>query len=594
MIQKLSYQYRLYLSFSIIIMVILICSGSFFYHYNVLVLHQSVKQNSMESLSVICARIEDSLEDMDSIIKNIQVSTEFRGITFQIKSAENNYFTLHPSEKAQLNTIFLSALLSENLSTNLNFVSQYYDYLGVYMNIFPYSREVLSKQYISNIEYVKSGMTTQEFRMFLPPHDNPWITEEQKVFSVVRSVRDNYNTYGILVINKDVEELKNLCNIQDIYEEYEIIILDEKKQVIYETASYSDSDIEFSEYILDERGTFNESKNMLYSYQKSNLTGWTIVMKRDLTNYNEKIISLRKTIFWGYSLGFLIILTFLYEVTKSLTKPLKKLRDNLSNLEIDKKTHIHVNSSSNEVTVLAAAIEEILNKMKQQNDMLIQTRKREIKAHVDMLDAQMDPHFLYNTLSVIGACGYEDGSTRVNQMCRELANLLRYSIKFERKYVELKDEFQNVRNYLSIMKVRYEEYVEIDWELDETLSSVKVPKLVLQPIVENCFKHGFYNQTPVWKIIIISQRKEGQWRILIKNNGNSFEQKQITNLKIKYEEFIAAMKGYGEMDDDEKKGVGLENTLKRLYLLYGDSAHYHIYEEDGWSVVEIGGKIDEG
>lgn len=592
MLQKLSYQFRLYISFTIVFLVVLLLSGMFFYHYNASILHHNVEQNSMESLIVIGTRIDDSLEDMDNIIKNIHVSAEFRDIVFNINEVPDNYFTGHPSKKAQLNNIFLSALISEKLSTNISYVSRYYDYLGVYMKISPYSREALSKKYISDIDFVTRGLVTKDYRMFLPPHDNPWLSGEQLVYSVVRPVRDNYTTYGLLVINQDIDELNNLCTIQDISEEYEIAILNENGSLVYETAAINADAKELGDKLTQNQGFWYASENILYSYHKSALTGWTVVMQRDLSNYNQKITTLRHTIFWGYFIGFLVILIFLYVITKSLTRPLKQLRDNLSNLQVDKEIHIDVQSSSNEVTVLAVAIEEILNKIKQQNNMLIQARKRALKAHVDMLDAQMNPHFLYNALSVIGACGYEDGSERVNRMCRELADLLRYSIKYEHKQVELSDEFQNIRNYLSIMKMRYEDNMEVEWELEESLNHIKVPKLVLQPIIENCFKHGFYNQPPIWRISIQSKREEADWRIVIKNNGNPFDKNQITALKNKYEQFKEAITGDGQEEDSERKGVGLENTLKRLYLQYGEHAYYDISENDGWSVVVIGGRID--
>ncbi len=594
MLQRFSYQYKLYISFSIIILIVLSISGTFFYQYNASILHENQEQNSMEALVVINTRIDDCLIDMDDIIKNIHASKEFTDLVFDISNQPMNYFTYNPSIKAQLNDILLSSLISEKLSTNICYISRYYDYMGVYMKISSYSKAVLPKNEIGEINYVREGMETKQYRMFLTPQDNPWLVGQQEVFSVVRPIRDNYKTHGILIINKDTEELEELCTIKDIWEEYNIAILDETGKLVYETADFGvDDSFYYKGKIKDGQGSWYSSGNTLYSYHKSDLTGWTVVMQRDLSNYNQKLMTLRNTIVIGYLAGFSVILIFLYVITKSLTKPLKQLRNNLSNLQVDKEIHIDVQSNSNEVTVLAIAIEEILNKIKQQNDMLIQERKRALKAHVDMLEAQMNPHFLYNALTVIGACGYEDGSERVNQMCRKLGNLLRYSIKYDHKRVKLSDEIQNIKDYLAIMKMRYEDNMSVSWELDDSLSDILVPKLVLQPIIENCFKHGFYNKLPIWKIVICSKREKNDFRIIIKNNGNLFDKDLIIALKNNYEYFKATVIGKGQEDDSERKGVGLENTLKRLYLLYGEHAYYHILEEDGWCVVIIGGRIHE-
>jgi Predicted signal transduction protein with a C-terminal ATPase domain len=595
MFQKLSYQYKLYITFAIIFFVALFLSGIFFYHYNAALIHDNLEQSSMESLIVIHTRIDDCLEKMDDIIKNIHASTEFTDIAFHIPEQQNNYFTKKPRIKARLNNIFLSSLISENLSTNINFVSRYYDYIGTYMKISPYSKAVLSKKQISEINYVNEGMITKEYRIFIPPHVNEWLAEGQRVFSVVRPVRDNFYTYGILVINQDTEELEKLCTIKDMKEEYSIAILNEAGKLVFET---DDTGLMkqsgYEGKIQNDQGYWYSSKNILYCYHKSELTGWTLIMQRNLAGYNQKIEALRHMVFLCYFAGFVIILIFLYIITKSLTKPLKQLRYNLSNLQADKEIHIEVPSNSNEVTVLAVAIEEILNKIKQQNDMIILERKRALKAHVDVLDAQMNPHFLYNALSVIGACGYEDGSERVNRMCRELANLLRYSIKYEHRQVLLSEEIQNIRDYLSIMQMRYEDNMDVVWELEDRLNNIRVPKLVLQPIIENCFKHGFHNQPPIWRISVKSVRNNNSWRIMIKNNGVPFDQDQITALKENYEHFKETVTGHKLEDESDRKGVGLENTLKRLYIQYGEEAYYNITEEAGWSVVEIGGCIEDG
>lgn len=103
-------------------------------------------------------------------------------------------------------------------------------------------------------------------------------------------------------------------------------------------------------------------------------------------------------------------------MTNNLTKPLRTLRNNLSVLETDQSIALPTNSGNNEVIILTAAIGEILNKLRRQDKLLINTRKRAMQAHFEAMEAQLDPHFLYNTLSVIGACGMESGNRTVPKM----------------------------------------------------------------------------------------------------------------------------------------------------------------------------------
>ena len=169
-------------------------------------------------------------------------------------------------------------------------------------------------------------------------------------------------------------------------------------------------------------------------------------------------------------------------------------------------------------------------------------------------------------------------------MCSRLSDMLRYSTVYEEESNStLEDEVRRTENYLELMKDRYEENLIYNIEEAGELERVKVPRVILQPIVENCFKHGFGENGFPWIIHVAVTASYGHWRIHVRNNGRPFQEKDLTELNEKVEGFL---KG------EQKKisGIGLTNTIIRLRLLYEEQVEYEIYTgNDGYTYVVLKG-----
>jgi sensor histidine kinase YesM len=178
-------------------------------------------------------------------------------------------------------------------------------------------------------------------------------------------------------------------------------------------------------------------------------------------------------------------------------------------------------------------------------------------------------------------------------MCSELSKLLRYSISYTGKSVALENEIENIKSYLYIMQTRYEDSLEYAWELDNTLDAVRVPKLILQPLIENCFQHGFYDIPPPWKIAIKLYRKSDYWYVSVSNNGRAFPRDSKEQLMRRFNDMRTAFfENSGPVDTVEKHGLGLENTVMRLAIFYDGLEHFDLWSNNGWTTIEIGGVIE--
>lgn len=595
MFRKLDFQKKLFISFSLILLIVLFLSGYIFVNYNTSLLKQNIETSSMDSLISIQNQLDDDLAGMDQMLKAVHSASEFTNLVFSIEEGDPNYFARHPLETDLAHSILISYLTARNVNSTFIYVSQYYDSLRISNS--SHKTRLLPKQSIAVLPQIKEGLSTDEYQLYYPPHMNPWSAVSESVYSVVRPIRDTFHTYGVLEYQKNTEDLNELIENAAVTDIQQFSIMGGDGEVYY---TYSDSgenailDPKLTEKVIsNKKGLYYLDNYTLLCYIRSPLTGWSLIIERDITPPLSDISRFSLIIYISYFLALCILLLFLYIITRNLARPLRTLKDNLSVLEMDQDIHLPMASGNNEVTILTAAIEEILNKLRLQNTLLITARKRAMQAHFEAMEAQLNPHFLYNTLSVIGACGLESGSRTVPKMCAELSNLLRYSITYTHKNVLLRNEIKNIQSYLYIMKIRYEQMLDYTWEIDETLLDLEVPKLIFQPIVENCFQHGFSDTPPPWHIKIKISQDGTNWHGAFSNNGTPFAIDKMEYLENRLQYYKDHMHEEQEADfASGKTGFGLENTILRLYIYYKGLETFQVYREPpDYTTIEIGGPL---
>jgi sensor histidine kinase YesM len=216
-----------------------------------------------------------------------------------------------------------------------------------------------------------------------------------------------------------------------------------------------------------------------------------------------------------------------------------------------------------EVTELRGAFDAMLRRIRDSISL-------EQRAYLMALQSQMDPHFLFNSLAVISGMGFEGGNAKVVEACAKLSGMLRYSATYGAG-ATIGSELDHARNYLELMKFRFEDQFSYTISADEALLGAPMPRLVLQPVVENCFEHGFAGVDPPWEVRVVASSAEGgggdggaAWRFRIEDNGAGFGAREKSDLWRKVAAFSRDLPAnYQEM---KLGGLGLANTLVRLRL----------------------------
>lgn len=193
---------------------------------------------------------------------------------------------------------------------------------------------------------------------------------------------------------------------------------------------------------------------------------------------------------------------------------------------------------------------------------------------IKMLQQQINPHFLYNTLDTINWMAQMYGAEDISTMALSLGNLFRASIAEQKDLIYLEQELAFLNNYIQIQKIRFKERLQFEITIPEQYHKMLIPKLCIQPLVENALKHAMeYSDEPCIIQISIEEERD-KYLLKVANTGSSFEE----NLLQKLEEHTRKAEG---------SGVGLANINARMRLIYGEEYGLSFYNKDGMAVVVL-------
>lgn len=209
-------------------------------------------------------------------------------------------------------------------------------------------------------------------------------------------------------------------------------------------------------------------------------------------------------------------------------------------------------------------------------------REGALQAQLTALQMQINPHFIYNTLNIISAKGLECGSEEITDICDQFAQMLRYATDLRTKSATLGEELQNARRYLQLVKARYEDQLTYVIDVPEDMHGITLPKLSLQPIVENTLTHGFAGRSDPRTVSLTSTAENGLLRLTIRDNGNGFSEESLLRLHAAFREmeenpFAFSCEGGEHM--------GLINTYLRLLHASKGKIRMTLHNENGAVII---------
>ena len=271
---------------------------------------------------------------------------------------------------------------------------------------------------------------------------------------------------------------------------------------------------------------------------------------------------------WEIITVILMAVTIIFSIlaamslSKSIYTPIKKLHDVTKTITQNDLQILVTSDNVDEITELGMSFNLMIGRIRDLLDSKIKEQENLKKAELRALQAQINPHFLYNTLDTIIWMAESKKTEQVKEIVQALSTFFRISLSKGQDWITIGEEIERTKNYLIIQKMRYQDILDYQIEVDEKVTHFTILKLILQPLVENAIYHGIKNKRKGGVIIVRArQNSENEILLQVEDNGIGFTPKKLLQLQAELND-----------DSDEIKmesGFGIGNVNKRIRLYYG-------------------------
>ncbi|GIO42895.1 cache domain-containing sensor histidine kinase [Paenibacillus apis] len=357
------------------------------------------------------------------------------------------------------------------------------------------------------------------------------------------------------------------------------IIYSGQEEMIGQAMNEDWYDEQLEAFSQNEQGSF-EINHSMFVYQRINQENadWLIIKeipeKHLLQEANRSVMI--NLIMFGLALLVIIAATVLISIR--VTAPIKRLADYMNEVKTGNLNVAVLPAGKDEIGMLTKRFRTMMETI---NDLILREYKLELSSKTSQLkalQAQINPHFLNNTLQIIGTLALELKVPQIYTLISALAKMMHYSMHNSDSTVTLKDELEHVKAYMELQKERFENRFSYTSEVPDHLLHLKVPKLILQPIMENYFKHGLSVTETDGRIRLQASQDKSFVFIVIENNGASIPPGQLEGLSLELQrQAEAEFDADTEADESVRNElipatIGLHNVLARLRLVYGEAA----------------------
>lgn len=431
-------------------------------------------------------------------------------------------------------------------------------------------------------EWFTKALTRKENLHFSTPHvQNLFFDPEYKyrwVVSLSRAVELTNNkkiTSGVLLVDINFSGIEQICKNVNVGKSGYVYLVDREGEIIYHPRQqliYSDLIVENNKAVANyDDGNHTETfqgEERLVTIKTVGYTGWKIVgvmPMADITS-DYKQISLYAIFIMFFAIFILVFLNMF--VSSRIANPIRALEKSVNKLENGVKDVDILISGSYEIQHLGKAIRSMVNQMHTLMDNIVREQESKRKSELDALQAQINPHFLYNTLdSIIWMIENENYDGAII-MVTALARLFRISLSKGKNIITVKDEIEHARNYLTIQNIRYKNKFTYTIEADEETLNFASIKLIIQPLIENAIYHGMEFMGGDGEILVKTYIKENDLYIDVIDNGLGMLQEVADTLLITESKV-----------EKKSSGIGLKNVNERIQLYFGKNYGVKIYSE---------------
>jgi two-component system sensor histidine kinase YesM len=505
--------------------------------------------------------------------------------TFQMQWANQFADDLYLKADSIFNNIQIYPDLDSNLkiSGDADVETQLasYNYMRDLLNVFYYSNSMfIDRLSVTSKAGLKSFVIDSSIQRVINESDQvvPW--EDASMYfegnagtiTIRRAIKqfEDRQTIGYISIRLNESVTSQLMNILQIDKNSTFYLLDEKNTLILS----SGSDEPLSDFtVIDfnqEMQTLNHDLIFTTSIRGGDLKIIKVV-PQTIISQNTGLLVMAGVLISIMFVGLAIYLSYLFSTR--ITKPIISLANTMKSVDIE-AFKLREIDDQNEIGLLETGYNVLMVRTK---NLIDQEYKRELElknAQLKALQAQINPHFLYNILQMVGGIALSHNVHEIYNITNIISDLFRYSISGNSDMVTLGDEIKHINNYLYIQQLRFGDRITMDLNADPSTLKYMIPKFTLQPLVENAFEHGLHKITKNGELSITILDNEDQIEIHVKDNGEGMSPELVDALEVN-------LSKNKTLNEESAFGIGMKNVDSRLKLIFGSDYSFVIQSEAG-------------
>jgi two-component system sensor histidine kinase YesM len=537
---NLKFRHKIILTYFLVSIIPITILGLFCYEQTRYLLLNQEKENLKKSFSESVAEIENSA----NVYNNLANYTTFNPMVLEVVNYDyKSYYEMYYKFRNILDPYIdmLKALHNE--------VQQ--------LTIYTTNNIVKHSDYIIPMDNIKENVWYQDVSGKYQPH---WfVSDKKEVFLAVQFINKNYNNIqNILYVKINSESFfKSLYNISS--SNCGVYVLDKNGEVIFENRNYDDENDYFlpsTELIKgkEDSVTYN---NINYVLIKSDINdlGWTVYLYKPINLIVESSKNIIYTVYSIVGICFLIILVVGYWLSYIIVNRIEKLTKNMKEMDME---HLEVtvkNDSEDEIGILINSFHRLIIKIK---TLIQEVYKSEIarrKYEMKALQAQINPHFLYNSLSLINWKAIRSGEDEISEMAQLLSTFYRTSLNKGSSVISVENELNNTEAYIKIQAMMHNYNFDVNFDIDDKIKEYYMINLLLQPLVENAILHGIDEKRNNRGMLRISAKQiQNDIIFEVEDNGAGMEPEMCEKILT-----------------TKTKGYGVKNVYDRIKLAYGEN-----------------------
>lgn len=385
-----------------------------------------------------------------------------------------------------------------------------------------------------------------------------------KTFALARAINSKEGTVGTLWMFFSSEFLSDILRYERLQQNgIAYYILDKDNLVICSSQTELEGTAITDENLIqglnagqNAQENRNPGEKTIVVSQKSSETGWNIVVSVDTDIIFEPVEDIQRTTWLLIMLSLWVLVGIYVFLTKTIFEPMNRLSHRMHNVSDRQFEKISTKNKDDEMGMLITNYNFMIDEITRLMSDVREEEKAKNEEKMKVLSMQINPHFVFNTLNTVRWIAISNRQTNIKCMIESLIGLMKSVTYTEKDEITISEELTLLDSYVYIQKMRFVNF-EVHYDVEERTKEYKIPKLLLQPLVENCILHAFQGRRQNGEITIRIYQEEETLHILVEDNGIGFDVEEKMN--------------QAKSESTSNGHVGIYNVVQRIHLTYGCS-----------------------